>query len=173
MLQVDQPQDQIVGAATGSSLAVVTLERDFLAILSSEEAGGIGRSVVEIPYGDGWRDARASAVLAGAVIGWLSPDAAQAFGFFADENGPLEIIARVGRFYITGHGIESYHNLTTHCSERHGTDPGQAHLDVFTITKPDTRFTMDGALARRASARMAALLGVELDREAVLAVLGV
>jgi hypothetical protein len=169
---VDQSQNPNVETARGPSLAVINLDHDFLAILASEEAARIGRSVAEIPRGDGWREAKASAVLAGAVIGWLSPDAVQTFGFFADENGPLEIVAKVGQFYITGHGIESYDDLTAHCSQRHGTDPGQSHLDEFSTTEPDVRFTMDGARARRATARMAALLGVELDREAVLAVLG-
>jgi len=169
---VDETQNLSVAAARGPSRAVITLNRDFLAILASEEAAGIGRSVAEIPRGDGWQEAKASAVLAGAIIGWLSPEAVRTFAFSANGNGPLEVVAKVGRFFITGHGIESFDDLTDHCSQRYGADPGESHLDEFTMTEPNERFAMGGALARRATGRMAVLLGLELDREAVLVVLG-
>jgi len=66
---VDQPdRQQTVVTAKGPNLAVVSLNRGLQAVLVSEEAAGIGRAVAQIVRGDGWQEAKSSAVMVEAVM---------------------------------------------------------------------------------------------------------
>jgi hypothetical protein len=69
---VDQPdRQQNVMTEKGPSQAIASLNRDFLAVLVSEEAAEIGRAVAQIVRGEGWHETKASAVLVDALVAWL------------------------------------------------------------------------------------------------------
>src|SRR5664280_346054 len=154
---VDQPdRQQNVMTEKGPSQAVASLNREFLAALVSEEAAEIGRSVAQIVRGEGWHEAKASAVLVDAIVAWLGR-AVQPLGFYANGTGPVEVVARVGNYYITGHGIEDERDLTINCSQRHRARFSQSRLEDLDLMVPNSRFTMGSPLAKRAAERMGAL----------------
>ena len=170
---VDQPdRQQNAVTAKGANQAVASLNREFLAVLVSEEAAGIGRAVAQIVRGDGWHEANASAVLVEALIAWLGRDAVAPTGFYANGTGPVEVIARVGNYYITGHGIESQDDLTINCCQRHRARFSQSRLEDLDLSIPSTRFTKGTPLAQQAAERMGALLAEEIDPEIARVVLG-
>ena len=110
---LDQPdRQQNVTTIKGPTQAVTSLNREYLAVLGNEEVAGIGRAVAQIVRGDGWHEANASAVLVSGLVSWLGADAVQPLGFYANGTGPVEVVARVGHYYITGHGIENEDDLT-------------------------------------------------------------
>jgi hypothetical protein len=170
---VDQPdRQQNVMTAKGPSQAIASLNREFLAVLVSEEAAEIGRAVAQIVRGEGWHEAKASAVLVEALVAWLGPSAVQPLGFYANGTGPVEIVARVGHYFITGHGIENEQDLTINCCQRHRARFSQSRLEDLDLAVPNTRFTMRSPLAQRAAGRLGALLGEEIDPEIARVVLG-
>ena len=170
---MDQPdRQQNVTTAKGPSQAVTSLNREFRAVLVNEEVAGIGRAVAQIVRGDGWHEAKASAVLTGAIVGWLGADAVTPLGFFANGTGPVEVVARVGRYYMTGHGVETEDDLTRNCCERHRARFSQSRLEELDLAMPNTRFTMGSPLAQRAADRLAAVLAEEIDPEIARVVLG-
>jgi hypothetical protein len=158
--------------AKGLGQAVVSLNREFMAALVTEEAAGIGRTVAQIVRGDGWLEAKASAVLVDAIAGWLGRDAVKAVGFFANGTGPVEIVAKVGRFYITGHGIEIEDDLTVNCCERHRARFSQSRIEEWDLSTNTTRFVWGNPVAQRAADRMAVLLAEQVDPEIARVVLG-
>jgi hypothetical protein len=166
--------DRRQGATTKSqNQAVTSLSREYQAVLVSEEAANIGRTVSQIVRGDGWHEAKASAVLVDALIGWLGLDVVTPLGFFANGTGPVEVIAQVGNYYITGFGIESVEDLTVNCCERHRARFSQSRLDKFDPKSLGARFTWGSPLAQRAADRLAVLLAQEVDPEIARVVLGV
>ncbi len=170
---MDQPdRQQNVMTDKGPSQAVVSLNREFLAVLVSDEAAEIGRSVAQIVRGDGWHEAKASAVLVEAIVTWLGRPAVQPVGFYANGTGPVEVVARVGHYFITGHGIENEQDLTINCCQRHRARFSQSRLNELDLAVPNTRFTMGNPLAERAAERLGALLGEAIDPEIAQVVLG-
>ena len=171
---MDQPdrQHQNVTAAKGTNQAVVSLNREFMAVLVSEEAASIGRAIAQIVRGDGWLEAKASAVLIDAIAGWLGRDAVQTVGFYANGTGPVEIVAKIGNYYITGHGIESESDLTVNCCERHRARFSQSRVDDYDLKSANPRFNWGTPLTQRAADRLAGLLKEEVDPEIALVVLG-
>ena len=172
-LELDQPdRQQNSTTAKGLTQAAVSLNREFQAVLVNEEVAGIGRAVAQIVRGDGWHEAKASAVLVASVVGWLGIDSVRTLGFFADGNGPVEVVAKVGRYYITGHGIECEDDITVNACQRHRARFSQSRLEDLDISIPNTRFTMGSPLAQRAAERLGALLTEEIDPEIARVVLG-
>jgi hypothetical protein len=170
---VDQPDRQLnTVTARGPSQAVASLNREFQSVLVSEEAAGIGRAVAQIVRGDGWHEAKASAVLTEALVVWLGSEAVRPIGFFANGTGPVEIVAKVGHYFVTGHGIENEDDLTVNCCQRHRARFSQSRLEDLDISIPNTRFTMGSPLAQRAAERLGALLAEEIDPEIARVVLG-
>jgi hypothetical protein len=171
---VDQPdRQQTLVTAKGPGLAVMSLNRGFQAVLVSEEAAGIGRAVAQIVRGDGWHEAKASAVFVEAVIGWLGRDVVTPIGFYSNGTGPVEALAKVGNYYITTHGIDVEDDLIINCCERHrGARFSQSRIEELDLTAPNTRFTMGTPIAQRAADRLAVLLAEELDPEIARVVLG-
>ena len=170
---VDQPdRQQTATTVKGPSQAVTSLNREFLSVLVNEEVAGIGRAVAQIVRGDGWHEAKASAVLAAAVVGWLGADAVHPLGFFANGTGPVEVVSKVGRYYVTGYGIETEDDLTVNACQRHRARFSQSRLEEMDLGQPNTRFTMGSPLALRAVDRLAALLSEEIDPEIARVVLG-
>jgi hypothetical protein len=169
---VDQPDRQNVATVRAPSQAVVSLSREFRAVLVNEEAAGIGRIVAQIVRGDGWHEAKASLVLIEAVRGWLGADAVQPLGFFADGTGPVSVVGKVGKYYLTGHGIESEDDLLVNACQRHRARFSQSHFEEMDLSQPNPRFTMGTPVAGRAAERMAELLGEEIDPEIARVVLG-
>jgi hypothetical protein len=157
----------------GLSQAVVSLNREFLAALVAEEAAGIGRSVAQIVRGDGWQEAKASAVLVDGIAGWLGRDAVKAMGFFANGTGPVEIVARVGNYYMTAHGIEGEEDLTVNCCERHRARFSQSRIEEWDTATNTTRFAWGSPAAQKAADRLAELLTEQVDPEIARVVLGV
>ena len=153
--------------------AVTSLNRELLAVLVSEEAANIGRTVAQIVRGDGWHEAKASAVLVDAITGWLGRDVVTPLGFFANGTGPVEVIAQVGGYYITGYGIENVDDLTVNACQRHRARFSQSRLDQFDPKTAGTRFTWGSPVAQRAADRLAVLLAQEVDPEIARVVLGV
>ena len=152
---VDQPdRSQNATTVKGLSQAVISLNREFRAVLVNEEVAGIGRAVAQIVRGDGWYEAKASAVLATAIVGWLGSDAVVPLGFF-------------------GHGIETEDDLTRNACERHRARFSQSRLDELDLGMPNTRFTMGSPLAQRAADRLSVVLAEEIDPEIARVVLGV
>jgi hypothetical protein len=168
---VDPRQNATVSKSQAQ--AVASLNREFLAVLVSEEAANIGRTVAQIVRGDGWHEAKSSAVLVDAIAGWLGRDVVMPVGFFANGTGPVEIIAQVGNFYITGHGIEGGDDLTVNCCERHRARFSQSRLDTFDVKLLGQRFTWGTPLAQRAADRLAVLLAEEVDPEIARVILGI
>jgi hypothetical protein len=168
--QLDRQQN--VTTAKGPSQAVTSLNREFRAVLVNEEVAGIGRAVAQIVRGDGWHEAKASAVLVAAVVSWLGPDAVHPLGFYANGTGPVEVVAKIGRYYITGHGIENEDDLTVNACQRHRARFSQSRLEDMDLGQPNTRFTMGSPLAVRAVDRLAGLLSEEIDPEIARVVLG-
>jgi hypothetical protein len=170
---VDQPQtQQNVTAPRGLDRAVISLNREFRSVLANEEAAEIGRAVAQIVRGDGWKEARSSAVLVAAIVRWLGPDAVYPIGFFANGTGPVEVLARVGSYYLTGHGIEVEDNLIVTCCERHrGARFTQSRLEDMDLAQPNSRFT-EGPMAQRAADRLGDILADEIDAEIARVVLG-
>jgi hypothetical protein len=166
---VEQPQN---ATTTKVSRAIASLNREYQAVLVSEEAANIGRTVAQIVRGDGWHEAKASAVLVDAIAGWLGHDVVTPLGFYANGTGPVEVIAKVGNFYITGHGIENLDDLTVNCCERHRARFSQSRLDAFEPQVLSQRFTWGSPLAQRAADRLAVLLAQEVDPEIARVVLG-
>jgi hypothetical protein len=167
--------DQRQNATTSKSQnqAVTSLNREYQAVLVSEEAANIGRTVAQIVRGDGWHESKSSAVLVDAITGWLGRDAVSPLGFFANGTGPVEVIAQVGNYYITGYGIETADDLTVNCCERHRARFSQSRLDKFDPKSLGQRFTWGSQLAQRAADRLAVLLAQEVDPEIARVVLGV
>jgi hypothetical protein len=170
---VDQPETQQNDTpARALDKAVISLNREFRAVLANEEAAGIGRAVAQIVRGDGWNEAKASAVLVAAIVRWLGPDAVYPVGFFANGTGPVEVLAKVGNYYLTGHGVETGDNLIVACCERHrGARFTQSRLEEMDLAKPNPRFT-EGPVAQRAADRLGDILAEELDAEIARLVLG-
>jgi hypothetical protein len=169
---VDQAENQQnVTTAKGPGKAVISLNREFRAVLANEEAAGIGRAVAQIVRGDGWNEARASAVLVAAIVRWLGPDAVYPVGFYANGTGPVEVLAKVGNFYMTGHGIEAEDDLIVTCCERHRARFSQSRLEDLDLARPNPRFT-EGPMAQRAADRLGDILAEEIDAEIALLVLG-
>jgi hypothetical protein len=162
---------QNVTTAKGPGKAVISLNREFRAVLASEEAAGIGRAVAQIVRGDGWNESRASAVLIAAIARWLGSDAVAPLGFYANGTGPVEVVAKVGNYYMTGHGIEAEDDLIVTCCERHRARFSQSRLEDLDLTTPNPRFT-EGPLAERAADRMAEIFAEEIDAEIARIVLG-
>ena len=171
---VDQPDRQLnTVTARGPRQAVTSLNREFQSVLVSEEAAGIGRAVAQIVRGDGWHEAKASAVLTEALVVWLGSEAVRPIGFFANGTGPVEIVAKVGHYFVTGHGIENEDDLTVNVLPA---PPGQVqpvaprgpgHLDPRT---PVSRWAVRWHSAPRD--RLGALLAEEIDPEIARVVLG-
>jgi hypothetical protein len=170
---VDQPDSQNVATARAPSQAVTSLKREFSAVLVSEEAAGIGRTVAQIVRGDGWQEAKSSLVLIEAIRQWLGPDAVQPLGFFANGTGPVEIIGKISGFYLSGHGIDTEEDVLVNCCQRHrGARFSQSYFQEVALDQPNPRMTMGTPIAERAIERMAALLGEEIDPEIARVVLG-
>ena len=106
------------------------------------------------------------------LVAWLGPDAVTPIGFYANGTGPVEVVARVGQYYITGHGIENEDDLTVNCCQRHRARFSQSRLEDLDLTVPNTRFTMGSPLAQRAAERLGVLLAEEIDPEIARVVLG-
>jgi hypothetical protein len=170
--QLDR-QRQNGSAAKGPNQAVVSLNREFMAVLATEEAASIGRAIAQIVRGDGWIEAKSSAVLVDAIAGWLGRDAVQTIGFFANGTGPVEVVAKVGNYYVTGHGIESESDLTVNCCERHRARFSQSRIDDYDLTAGNPRFNWGTPLAQRAADRLAGLLQDEVDPEIARVVLSI
>jgi len=170
---VDQAENQQnVSTAKGLGKAVKSLNREFRGVLANEEAADIGRAVAQIVRGDGWTEAKASAVLVAAIVRWLGPDVVYPIGFFSNGTGPVEVLARVGAYYLTGHGIETGENLIVTCCERHrGARFTQSRLEEMDLAKPNSRFT-EGPMAQRAADRLGDILSEEIDAEIARLVLG-
>ena len=168
--QPDRPQN--VTTVRGLTQAATSLNREFRAVLVNEEAAVIGRAVAQIVRGDGWHEAKASAVLVAALMSWLGPNAVRPIGFYANGTGPVEVIAKVGHVYITGHGIESEDDITVNCCERHRARFSQSRIEDLDLIQPNARFTMGSPLAQRATDRLAAILSEEIDPEIARVVLG-
>jgi len=164
--------DQVTQRSKGLNQAVVSLNREFMAALVTEEAAGIGRTIAQIVRGDGWLEVKASAVLVDAIAGWLGRDAVTPVGFFANGTGPVEIVAKVGPYYITGHGIQLEDDLTVNCCERHRARFSQSRIEEWDTSTNTTRFTWGDAVAQRAADRMAVLLAEQVDPEIARVVLG-
>jgi hypothetical protein len=171
---VDQPQtQQNVTAPRGPHKAVISLNRAFRSVLNNEEVAGIGRAVAQIVRGDGWREARSSAVLVAAIVRWLGPDAVYPVGFFANGTGPVEVLAKVGNYYLTAHGIETEDNMLVTCCERHrGARFTQSRLDDMDLSASNSRFT-EGPIAQQAADRLGEILAEEIDAEIARVILGV
>jgi len=171
---VDQPdRQQTVVTAKGPNLAVLSLNRGLQAVLVSEEVAAIGRAVAQIVRGDGWQEAKASAVMVEAVIGWLGRDVVTPIGFYANGTGPVEALAKVGSYYITGRGVDHEDDLIIHCCERHrGARFSQSRTEELDLSAPNSRFAMGTPLAQRAADRLAVLLAEEMDPEIARVVLG-
>jgi hypothetical protein len=165
-----QPQPNVTTVKVPNQ-AVTSLNREFLAVLANEEVAGIGRAVAQIVRGDGWHEAKASAVLVAAIAGWLGTEVVRPMGFYANGTGPVEIAARVGDYFITGHGIENEEELTINCCQRHRARFSQSRLDDQDLSQPNARFTMGSPLAQRAADRLAAVLSEEIDPEIARVVL--
>ena len=140
-------------------------------VLVNEEAASIGRAIAQIVRGDGWLEAKASAVLVDAIAEWLGRDAVQTVGFFANGTGPVEVVARIGNYCISGHGIESESDLTVNCCERHRARFSQSRVDDYDIKSANSRFNWGTPLTQRAADRLAGLLKEEVDPEVALMVL--
>jgi hypothetical protein len=169
--QTDQSQN-VTTTVKAPSQAVISLNREFLAVLVNEEVAGIGRAVAQIVRGDGWHEAKASAVLAASVVGWLGSDVVFPLGFYANGTGPVEIVAKVGRYYITGYGIENEDDITVNACQRHRARFSQSRFEDMDLTQANSRFTMGSPLAQRAVDRLASLLSEEIDPEIARVVLG-
>ena len=155
------------------SPAVASLSREFRGVLVSEEAANLGRAVAQIVRGDGWRESKSSAVLVDAIAGWLGRDCVTALGFYANGSGPVEIAAKVGLFYITGHGVENEDDLTRNACERNRARFSQSRLDEFEPGSLPQRLTWGSPLAQRTADRLAVLLAEGIDPEIARVVLGV
>ncbi len=149
---MDQPARQNVATVRAPSQAVVSLSREFSSVLVNEEAAGIGRTVAQIVRGDGWHEAKASLVLIESLRAWLGADAVQPLGFYADGTGPVEVVGKVGKYYVTTHGIETEDNLLVNACQRHRARFSQSRFDEINLSQPNTRFTM-GTPARPAGHR--------------------
>jgi hypothetical protein len=170
---VDQPdRQQNISTVRAPSRAVISLNREFRAVLVNEEVAGIGRAVAQIVRGDGWHEANASAVLVASIVAWLGPDAVHPLGFYADGTGPVEAVAKVGNYFFTGHGIDNEDDLTVNCCQRHRARFSQSRFEDLDLTEPNPRFTIGTQLAQRAVDRMAYLLSEEIDSEIARVVLG-
>jgi hypothetical protein len=152
--------------------AVGSLNREFLGVLVSEEAANLGRAVAQIVRGNGWHEAKSSAVLVDAIAGWLGRDAVTALGFYANGTGPVEIVARVGQYYITGHGVENEDDLTRNSCERHRARFSQSRVDDFDPGALAQRYTWGSPLAQRTADRLAVLLAEAIDPEIARVVIG-
>ena len=170
---MDQSQNQSGAPPKGLSQAVVSLNREFMAVLVNEEAASIGRAIAQIVRGDGWIEAKASAVLVDAIAAWLGRDAVQTLGFYANGTGPVEVVAKIGNYYITGHGIESESDATVNACERNRARFSQSRIDEYDLKSGNSRFNWGTPLTQRAADRLAGLLNEEVDAEIARVVLGV
>jgi hypothetical protein len=165
-------RQQNVTTAKGPSQAVTSLNREFRAVLVNEEVAGIGRAVAQIVRGDGWHEAKASAVLVDAIGAGWDADAVQPMGFFANGTGPVEVVARVGKYYITGHGIETEDDLTVNVLRAPSRPVQPVPLEDWTWLAQHALHLGQpaGPAGRRSSGR---LLAEEIDAEIARVVLGV
>jgi hypothetical protein len=155
------------------SQAITSLNREISAVLVGEEAANIGRTIAQIIRGDGWMEARSSAVLTDAIATWLGRDKVKMVGFYSNGSGPLEVIARAGNYLITARGIESESDATINCCERHRARFSESRLDGYDLKSMSNRFNWGTPLTQRAADRLAALLAEEIDPEIARVVLGV
>lgn len=170
MDQLDRQRQGTV-TAKGPSQAVASLNRELRAVLVSEEAANIGRTVAQIVRGDGWREAKASAVLVDGIAGWLGRDAVTAVGFYANGTGPVEVVAKVGNLFISGNGIEIEDDFVKNGCERHRARFSQSRLEELDLTQANSRFTMGSPVAQRAADRLAVMLAEAVDPEIARVVL--
>ncbi len=145
-----------------------------MSVLVSEEAAGIGRTVAQIVRGDGWAEGKASLVLVEAIRLWLGADAVQPLGFYSNGTGPVEIIGKIGGYYLSGHGIEVEEDILVNCCQRNrGARFSTSYFQEVNLATPNPRMTMGTPLAQKAIERMAELLTDQIDPEIARVVLGV
>ncbi len=164
--------DQVDRRLKTLSQPVISLNREFMGVLINEEASDIGRAIAQIVRGDGWMEARSSAVLSDAVAAWLGRDTVRIKGFYANGTGPVEVLAQVGDYFITARGIELENDLTVNCCEKHRARFSQSHVDDYNLADRNTRFNWGTPLAQRAVDRLAELLCSDVDPEVARVVLG-
>jgi hypothetical protein len=81
-------------------------------------------------------------------------------------------VAKVGNYFITGHGIEIEDELIKNGCERHRARFSQSRLEELDLGQPNSRFTMGSPVAQRAADRLAVLLAEAVDPEIARVVLG-
>jgi hypothetical protein len=153
--------------------AVSSLHRELRAVLAGDEAGNIGRAIAQIATGDGWLEARSSAVLVDAIAAWLGRDAVATVAFVDGGIGPVELVARVGDHFITARDIQNEQDLTVSCCERHRARFSQAKVDAYDLATKNSRFSWGTPLSQKASNRLAEILRDGIDPEVARVVLGV
>jgi hypothetical protein len=151
--------------------AMASLHRELRAVLISEEAAVIGRAVAQIANGDGWLETRSSAVLTDALCSWLGRETAATAAFFDDGIGPVEVLARVGGYFVTAREILNAQDMTITCCERHKVRFSQAKLDDYSLATNSSRFSWGTPLAQKASTRLAEILREGIDPEVARVVL--
>lgn len=149
---------------------LASLERDFMAVINSGDGTKIGRAAARQMWGNGWKEARASAVLAEAVRRWLGHDAVEVLAFCNDE-GPLEVMATVGPYGISGEGIASAEHVFYDWCRRFHLSANDARFVPFDPSEATLQFTSGDAVAEQAIAHLSKLFERAIDPGVALMVL--
>jgi hypothetical protein len=149
---------------------IASLDRAFRGAIKSGDGVQIGRTAAREMWGDGWKEARSSYVLAEAVAGWLGKDAVQIQAFW-NAQGQQHVVATVGEFAISGDGITTVDRALAELCRRYHSGPDVARLAPFDPETAGLRFTIGDVVAAQSISRLAAILTRSIDREVALVVL--
>ncbi len=147
-----------------------SLDRAFLAVLNSDDGMKTGRTTARQMWGNGWKEARASVVLAEAVARWLGRDRVSIQAFW-NGDGPQHAVASIGRYAISGEGIATVDDIFKECCRRYRTAPKAARFEPLDAEASGLKFTMGDVVAEQSIARLTTMLTTTIDREVALMVL--
>ncbi len=149
---------------------VGSLDRAVLGVLNSGDGSKVGRTAARQLWGNGWKEPRASAVLAEAVARWLGAGRVTVVAFYSD-NGPLHVVATIGSYAVSGEGISSTEHFFNECCRRYRVAPGSASFRLFDANETWLQFTVNDAVAEQSITHLVALLNRSIDPEVALVVL--
>jgi hypothetical protein len=147
-----------------------SLDRAFLTVINSDDGMKIGRTTARQMWGNGWKEARSSVVLAEAVARWLGKDLVRILAFW-NNDGQQHVVASIGEYAISGEGITTVDDIFKECCRRYHTAPKAAHFEPLDAEVSGLRFTMGDVVAEQSIARLTTMLTTTIDREVALMVL--
>jgi hypothetical protein len=147
-----------------------SLDHAFQTLINSDDGMKIGRTAARQMWGNGWKEARSSVVLAEAVSRWLGPDHVEILAFWNDD-GQQHAIAVVGQYALSDEGVTSVDHILLEFCRRYRTSSRAARLAPLDVEASGLNFTMGDSVAEQSIAHLTTLLTKAIDPSIAMMVL--